>query len=243
MCSYWPKEWDNIMDSDLKDYFIEEEIEDDVPEDFFTYCYEMFFEKYINYKPFFTCFEKGEEVFENFYKIYGESWDLEEGEELEDLEDLTDEQLLIQYIDGINYLQSLVEKEGYREAAKHNMELLQSLGAGEFYDIGQMEIKRVTYKEFKEQYDEDDLEYNSVIWEYIEEILDEIVWPKFEENFIMNFIEPFYQLFGDYKVIDYILWPIAKREDIENPFKPYVELREREMEVYIIDKNTLVIVE
>lgn len=244
----WPKEWDNIMGQDLKDYFIEEgiviedEMEDAVPEYFFTYCYDMFFEKYLDYKPFFTCFEKGEEVFKNFYKIYGQSYDL--GEEKEKLGDVTDEQLkkiLARYIDGLKYFKTLAKEE-----YKCEVETLQSWGDG-LRDIAQMEIKRVTNKEFEEQYpalyDQDPYEDHYSIWEEIGDMLDEIVWPETEENFLTNFMEPLYQLLEDYNLIYYILWPIAKREDIENPFTPFVELNERGMEVYIADENTLVVVE
>lgn len=45
------------MGQHLKDYFLEERFEDDVPE-VFSYCYK-YFAQYLDYKPFFTCFEKG----------------------------------------------------------------------------------------------------------------------------------------------------------------------------------------
>lgn len=266
----WPKEWDSLMDQDLKDYFLEERFKDDVPESFFTYGYK-FFAQYLDYKPFFTCFEKGEEVFENFYNIFGKLWDMEEERTLEELlykqqnktfvrdmyernslksvsqkKKLTDERLkeiLIRFINGINYLKKLVGREKYKEIAKYNTKFLPFMEMHKLYDIRQMEIKRITDKEFREEYAEDTLKYNSFIWEYIEDALDKIVWSDFQENFIMHLRKPLYELLGDYKVVNCILWPIAKKEDIENPFNPYVELNERGMEVYIADENTLVVVE
>lgn len=72
-----PEEWIELLDTmpELKQdwiEYVENNYPDSIPDFFFT-LYLDYVEKYADYKPFFTCIERGEEVFDSFYEVYG-SW-------------------------------------------------------------------------------------------------------------------------------------------------------------------------
>lgn len=228
-----PKEWIELLNKmpKLKADWIEYKKEnDDIIPDFFFTLYLDYVEKYADYKPFFTCIESGKEVFENFYKLYGSWYDksdeerakeIENAPQMQGLDDAQLKEIVIRYMEGVNYLLALDDEKTY--------------------DIEQMEIKRITKKEFEEKYEEDEIEED--IFDDIGSIMLYNILPEYEENPLVEMEEPLYQLLENYKNVYYILWPLGKRDDIENPFKAYVELWERHMEPYIIDENLIVIVE
>lgn len=212
-----------------------------IPEYFLTgYWADDYFEKYADYEPFFSCIDRGKEVFDLFYEFCGGN-DRTEEEEREAIEKakensktkLSDEEIkeiVGRYIDGINFFLKLNEDNKYE------------LGIEGTYDINQMEIKRLSWEELEEQYDDLHSIDAGELKEYIFEAMDDMVLPDWEENILLELNEPLYQYFENYNNVYYVLWPLGKRDDIENPFKPYLELWGKNMEPFIINKNLIVVV-
>lgn len=240
-----PDEWMVLLNKmpDLKEYFIEQaEYYDDcfegVPESFFTGCYELYFESYKEYEPFFTCFERGKEVFENFYEAWGSSEDIcnecdeQEWEKIKQehkkakAELISDEtklkEIAKRYIDGINYILSLDDEEGY--------------------DFEQMNVRILKWEEFKEEYDTDEMQdiYDE-LKDKIADIVDDEVFPDYEDNFLLTIgIDALPDIsVNNVYLDDYILWPIAKIDDVENPFRPYYELWEYGIDIYVTDDEII----
>lgn len=102
---------------ELKADWIEfRETDTDVIPNFFFTLYLDYVEQYADYKPFFTCIERGEEVFENFYQLYGRWYDKSDEERAKEIENAPKEQelddaqlneIVIRYMEGVNYLLAL----------------------------------------------------------------------------------------------------------------------------------------
>lgn len=210
-----PKEWIDLLNSmpEIKDIFIgdmelnENEI---IPSYFFSYFEEDFKEC----EPFFTCFERGKEVFDNFYELYGDGQF-----KSNELDDMENKLLVKKHIEAMNYLLKLDNEETY------NIKNIKEMSEGEFdneydrYDIANEEMEFICNRTMRH-----------------------IILPDAEENFLVELEEALYQVTSDYNLIFYILWPLGKKDDIENPYKAYVELWTRGVKPYIIDKNLAVAV-
>ena len=104
-----------------------------------------------------------------------------------------------------------------------------------------MDIKELSEEEFENEYDLGDIE-NEDIRRCCGQIMRHNVLPKASVNPIVEFEEALYELTFNYNIIFYILWPLGKVDDVENPYKAYVELWKRGIKPYIINKNLLVVV-
>lgn len=212
-----PQEWVCLLNSmqDVKEVFIRDKKL--FRNDMISPCFFSYFEDdYKKCEPFFLCFERGKEVFDNFYELYGE----DESSEPED-KDITEnelKELLARYIYGLNYL---LEMEG--EA---------------IYNIHEMDIQESNEEDLEDNYDiEEDTDIGNCCYQSMNHnILSKV------ENPINEFEEALYDLTMDYNLILYILWPLGKVDDVENPYKAYVELWKRGIRPYIINKNLLVVV-
>lgn len=210
-----PKEWIDLLNSmpEIKDIFIEDmELNENeiIPPYFFSYFEEDFKEC----EPFFTCFERGKEVFNNFYELYGDGQF--KSNELDDMENIL---LVKKHIDAMNYLLKLDNEETY------NIK----------------NIKEMPEREFNNEYDRYDIDNVDIENRWHNSMWDNIL-PAEKDNFLMTLVEALYQVTLDYNLIFYILWPLGKKDDVENPYKAYVELWTRGVKPYIIDENLAVAV-
>lgn len=182
------------------------------------YFFSYFMDDYKLCESFF-CFERGKEVFNNLFELYGKS---ETAESIvKDLNEDELKKLIIKHINGINYLLKMKDEKTY--------------------DIRNMEIRELTGEQFEDDYDANDIE-DSDIRDSCNEAMIYDVLPKDDENPIAAFDEALYELTLDYNIIYYILWSLGKIDDVDNPYKSYVELWKRGLKPYIIDENLLVVV-
>ncbi|HCW52842.1 MAG TPA: hypothetical protein DG753_03690 [Clostridium sp.] len=210
-----PKEWIDLLNSipEIKDLFIEDmEFNEDeiIPPYFFSY----FEEDYKECEPFFTCFERGKEVFDNFYELYGD-----EPFQPSELDDMKDILLVKKHIEAMNYLLQLSNAKAYN--VNH--------------------IKEMSERDFSNKYDIYDIDNVDIENCWQNSMWDNIL-PKKKDSFLMRLVEALYQVTSDYNLIFYILWPLGKRADVENPYRAYVELWSRGVKPYIIDENLAVAV-
>ncbi len=215
-----PQEWVDLLNSmpGIKGQFIrDKKVNRD--EMISPYFFSYFLDDYKSCKPFFLCFERGKEVFDNLYELYGEDESVKQVNKILDENELT--KLLIRYIEGVNYL---LEMEGETT-----------------YDIHEMEIKELSEEDFLDEYDSVDIE-NEDIRGCCSQVMRYNILPDGDINPIVEFEEALYELTLDYNLIFYILWPLGKVDDVENPYKAYVELWKMEIKPYIINKDLLVIV-
>lgn len=175
------------------------------------YFLEYFSENYMQCKPYFLCFERGEEVFNNFYSLYG-------GNELisKDVDNVTLESLLVKRMEEIN---SLLELSGE-----------------EPYDISKIKFEETTYDILNKEYDLSDIDEVD-IKDCFDDTMTFDILPNETENPIVAFEETLYNLTSDYNLVYYILWPLGKKDDIANPFETYVKLWEKGIKIYVINKN------
>ena len=215
-----PKVWVDLLNSmpDIKEVFISDKkvnSREMIPPYFFSY----FIEDYKNCEPFFLCFERGKEVFDNLYELYGKN----ESEELAD-KNITEtelKELITKHINGMNYLLAMKGET--------------------IYDIHKMKIEELTEQDFDDKYDAEDIE-DAFIRRRCSQIIRHNILPAHQENPIVEFEEALYELTQNSYLIQYILWPLGKVVDVGNPYKAYVELWKRGIEPYIIDEDLLVVV-
>ena len=210
-----PKEWIDLLNSmpEIKDIFIEDmELNGNeiIPSYFFSYFEEDFKEC----EPFFTCFERGKEVFDNFYELYGDGQF-----KSNELDDMENKLLVKKHIEAMNYLLKLDNEETY------NIK----------------NIKEMSEREFNNEYDRYDIDNVDIENRWHNSMWDNIL-PAEKDNFLMTLVEALYQVTLDYNLIFYILWPLGKKDDVENPYKAYVELWTSGVKPYIIDENLAVAV-
>ncbi|AEY65513.1 hypothetical protein [Clostridium sp. BNL1100] len=215
-----PKEWVellNFMPSIKAQFIRDKKLNRD--EMISPYFFSYFIDDYKRCEPFFLCFESGKEVFDNFYELYGKEEPIITEDKTLNQDELS--QLLTKHIYGMNYLLEI--------------------GGEETYDIHEMKIKELSEEDFLNQYDSDDIE-NEDIKGCCSQVMRLNILPDENINPIVEFEEALYELTLDYNLIFYILWPLGKVDDVENPYKPYVELWKKEIKPYIINKNLLVAV-
>ena len=207
-----PQEWIDLLNSmpEVKKEFIEDKLcnkDEMISPYFFSY----FSDDYMLCKPYFLCFERGEEVFNNFYSLYGDNKTISK-----EMDDDTLKSLLIDRMKGINNLLKLSNKKTY--------------------DISNIKFEETTYDEIDEEYDIYDIEEVD-IKDYCADIMNMDILPKQTQNPISAFEEALYNLTLDYNIVYYILWPLGKIDDIENPYAAYVRLWENGIKTYVIDEN------
>lgn len=215
-----PQEWIVLLNSmpGIKVQFIRDK-KVNIDEMISPYFFSYFLDNYKNCEPFFLCFERGKEVFDNLYELYGEDRSTEAMDETLHKNELN--KLLIRHIEGMNYL---LEMEGEPT-----------------YDIHEMEIKELSEEDFLDQYATVDIE-NEDMKGCCSQVMRLNILPDKEINPIVEFEEALYELTLDYNLIFYILWPLGKVDHIENPYNAYVKLWKADIKPYIINKNLLVIV-
>lgn len=216
-----PEEWIHLVKTipDLIYDFVDDKrhTDDMLPEYFFNY----FEDDYKECEPFFTCFECGEEVFRNFYGIYGDSVSDYE-KELSD-EDIME--LVRKHIKGMNYL-----------LASKNFDQ---------YDIDSVTIKVMSSineaKEIIPEWEDyEDIESSDERYDVMGIMIDEL--PEEEDNPISAFWEPLYEQTQSFYIRAYIIWPLVKQADIENPFEAYKILWENSIDIYTNEEGELVAV-
>lgn len=207
-----PKEWIELLNSmpDIKEEIIEDRhrYEDEMISPYF---FSYFEDDYMKYKPFFSCFKRGEEVFNNFYSLYGDNDSIRD-----DINEVTLKTLLIKRMEGINNLLKMANKKTY--------------------DISNIRFEETTYDILDKEYDLSDIEEID-IKDYCADIMWDEILPDETINPISAFEEALYNLTLDYKIVYYILWPLGKKDDIENPYAAYVKLWENRIETYVINEN------
>lgn len=207
-----PQEWIELLNSmpEVKEEFIEDKLcnEDEmIPPYFFSY----FSDDYMLCKPYFLCFERGEEVFNNFYKLYGDAEPISK-----EIDDVTLKNLLIKRMEGINDLLKLSNEK--------------------IYDISNIKFEETTYDTLKEEYNLHDIE-EVEIKDFSSNIMNMDILPDETQNPISAFEEALYNLTLDYNIVYYILWPLGKKDDIENPYTAYIKLWEKGIKTYVINEN------
>ncbi|MBD5105721.1 MAG: hypothetical protein HDT41_01850 [Lachnospiraceae bacterium] len=218
-----PEEWIKLVKTipNLYDVFVEDkglDMGEMLPVGFLSY----FQDDYKECEPFFTCFEGGWEVFHNFYNIYGKDFDSCEEEKLSD-GDIRE--LMKKHMKGMN-------------------SLLELCADGDSYDADSMEIKILPSIEEAEEFvsdweDWEEVECADIRQEIMNVVIDML--PDEEENPISAFWEPLYEQTQDYHILAYIMWPLMKRADIENPFEAYKMLWEHDITIYCKDKELLAV--
>ncbi|EES48950.1 MULTISPECIES: hypothetical protein [Clostridium] len=207
-----PEEWITLLNSmpKVKNEFIDYKRanrDEMIPPYFFSY----FSEDYMLCKPYFLCFERGEEVFNNFYNLFGKNEPTSK-----EIDDIILKKLFIKRIEGINDLYKLSNER--------------------LYNIQNMKFEKTTYDELSEEYNLHDIEEID-IKDYCSEIMWTKVLPDEKQNPICAFEEALYNLTLEYNIVYYILWPLGKKDNIENPYSPYVELWKKGIKTYVIDEN------
>lgn len=214
-----PQEWINVLERmpEVREVFIEDK-EDDEDEMIPIYFFSYFEDDIKECEPFFTCFERGKEVFNNFYSIYGS--DNDEDKTLDD-EQIID--LVKKHIEGMKYLLELNDNDTY--------------------DFDNMEIKLLSKEEYIQNKNSEDIniEDNDIRNECSDSMLDNVL-PEEEENPISAFHEALYEKTQNYYILYYILWPLGKIDDISNPFDAYKKLWENNIEIHLLSKDLMVAV-
>lgn len=207
-----PQEWITLLNSmpKIKSEFIKDKrVNKD--EMITPYFFSYFSDDYMLCKPYFLCFERGEEVFNNFYSLYGEN-ELTNNE----IDDIELKKLLINRIEGINDLLKLSNEKRY--------------------NISNMKFEKTTYDKINEEYDLHNIEEID-IKDYCTDIMWTKILPDERQNPICTFEEALYNLTLDYNIVYYILWPLGKKDDIENPYTAYAKLWEKGIKTYVIDEK------
>ena len=207
-----PQEWITLLNSmpKIKSEFIKDKrVNKD--EMITPYFFSYFSDDYMLCKPYFLCFERGEEVFNNFYSLYGEN-ELTNNE----IDDIELKKLLINRIEGINDLLKLSNEK--------------------LYNISNMKFEKTTYDKINEEYDLHNIEEID-IKDYCADIMWTKILPDERQNPICTFEEALYNLTLDYNIVYYILWPLGKKDDIENPYTAYAKLWEKGIKTYVIDEK------
>ena len=207
-----PQEWITLLNSmpKIKSEFIKDKrVNKDVM--ITPYFFSYFSDDYMLCKPYFLCFERGEEVFNNFYSLYGEN-ELTNNE----IDDIELKKLLINRIEGINDLLKLSNEKRY--------------------NISNMKFEKTTYDKINEEYDLHNIEEID-IKDYCTDIMWTKILPDERQNPICTFEEALYNLTLDYNIVYYILWPLGKKDDIENPYTAYAKLWEKGIKTYVIDEK------
>ncbi len=207
-----PQEWIDLLDTmpDIREEFIEAKLYNE-DEMLSPYFFSYFEEDYKLCKPFFLCFERGEAVFNNFYSLYGTT-----DSESKEINDAKIQTLLRKHMEGMNYLLELRNEKTYT--------------------IEEMKFEETTYESLSNEYDFQKID-NGIVLNYITDAMLFNVLPEEEDNPVVAFLEPLYQLTGNYMVIYYILWPLGGNDDLENPFAAYIELWKQGITPYIINDN------
>lgn len=214
-----PQEWIDILNTmpDVKESFIEDYDESEpVSEYFFEYL-----GSYKEYEPFFTCCERGEEVFKLFYGIFGGYDNEQENAEPKPKAKMSEErinELLEKHITGMNYFLDNIYLAGY--------------------NFADMQVVKMSRNDFENKYDKYEIADADINGYYTDFMFDET-----NNNPLGMFVEPFYALTLNYETIFYFLWPLIKEDAVENPFMAYVELYQEDMRPYIIDEKLIVLVQ
>jgi hypothetical protein len=214
-----PQVWIDILNTmpDVKESFIEDYDESEpVSGYFFDYL-----GSYKEYEPFFTCCERGEEVFKLFYDYFGGYDNEQDNKEPKTTIKMTEDritELLQKHVTGMNYF---LEKNNLAE-----------------YNFSDMQIIKMNEDDFESKYDTYEIADAD-----INEYYTNFMFHETKSNPLGMLVEPFYALTLCYETIFYFLWPLIKEDTVENPFFAYVELYQKDIRPYIVDKNLIVLVQ
>ncbi len=228
-----PQEWIDLLEEmpDIKEQFMEDKELNEyntVPEYFFSY-----FEKLKDSEPFFTCFEGGQGVFDNFYELYG-SWDDEEDEEEEDDDDseLSDDEILElvkKHIESLKYFLSVIDLD------RHDY-------GKDYFDFDNVEVKIMNSDEYAQISDEVDKYRDKNVRNLCSDAMLDKILPNEDDNPIMAFDDALFEQTQNDYILYYILWPLGGIKDIENPFAPYEKLWEYGVDIRFVSKNLIAVV-
>lgn len=226
-----PKQWKEILvkNEELMRIFQEQKEMDHygdepVPPYFFHYFRP---DRYEAMKGFFIDFENGIEMYEYIKEIFEATKNnYKHGDSVSayfvpQKQDVSKEKLFeiaSEYISQLNWI------------LNENAE--------ETYDFEKMDIKELTEKEFREQYDYeniDECDLHCIKGDWIIDML-----PDIENNPLSMFSEALYQMACDYDISYYISWPLVGRKDCINPFIAYVQLWKLGYRPWVVDKSMIV---
>lgn len=215
-----PKEWIDLLESmpDVMEDFVEDKrynMDETISPYFFTY----FEEDYKKCEPFFTCFEGGKAVFDNFYGIYGDS-SSNNNEKITDDEQILD--LMKKHIEGMKYLTELNDEQ--------------------YYDFDSVQIMVVTKEEYLQNEKFRKSGKDRGLRSEISSAMLDYILPEEEDNPISAFFEALYYHTQDYRISYYILWPLSLIKNKNNPFAAYEKLWENNISVYFVDENLMIAV-
>lgn len=207
-----PKEWIDLLNSmpQVRDEFIDDKLcnEDEMISPYF---FSYFSDDYLKCKPYFLCFERGEDVFNNFFNLYGKNEPIKK-----DIDDITLKELIVKHMEGINNIFRLSNQKTY--------------------NIAEMKIEESTYECIKKEYDLNNIESIDIKDRCADAMWHDIL-PNEDENPISAFDEALYNETLDYNIVYYILWPLGKIDYINNPYEAYVKLKQKGVKLYIINRN------
>ncbi|MBD5135762.1 MAG: hypothetical protein HDT39_07355 [Lachnospiraceae bacterium] len=216
-----PQEWIKLLESmpEVKEDFVEHkklDMDEMIPIYFFSY----FQDDYRKCEPFFTCFEGGKAVFDNFYGIFGNKDSNDSDKNLDDEQIM---KLVKKHIEGMKYL-------------------IEELNDKEYYDFDSMQILIMSREEFNQnERFKNSNEDGGLMDEASDSMLDNIL-PEEEDNPIMAFHEALYEQTLDYYILYYILWPLGMIKNKNNPFEAYKKLSDNGIHVCLVDQNLMVAV-
>lgn len=162
-------------------------------------------------KPYFLCFERGEDVFNNFYNLYGDSEPTSK-----EIDDTTLKKLLVKHLEGINNILKLSNEK--------------------IFNIADMKFEKTNYDCIKQEYDLHNIESVEIKDKCVDIMWNNIL-PREDENPIFAFEQALYNETLDYNIVYYILWPLGKIDNISNPYEAYVKSRQKGVQVYIINER------
>lgn len=215
-----PKEWIDLLESmpDVMEDFVEDkelDMDEMIPSYFFSY----FEDDYRKCEPFFTCFEDGKAVFDNFYGIYGETGS-NDGDKITDDEQILE--LMKKHIEGMKYMTGLNDKQ--------------------YYDFDSMQLMVVSKEEFIQNEKFNDIKEEGGLRSELSAAMLDYILPEEEDTPICAFYEALYEQTQNYYISYYILWPLSLIKNKGNPFESYKILWENNISVYLVDENLMIAV-
>ncbi|MDE6253230.1 MAG: hypothetical protein K2M78_11480 [Lachnospiraceae bacterium] len=215
-----PKEWIDLLESmpDVMEDFVEDkelDMDEMIPSYFFSY----FEDDYRKCEPFFTCFEGGKAVFDNFYGIYGDTGS-NDGNKITDDEQILE--LLKKHIEEMKYMTELNDNQ--------------------YYDFDSMQLMVVSKEEFIKNEKLRDIKKEEGLRSELSAAMIDYILPEEEDNPICAFYEALYEQTQNNYILYYILWPLSLIKNKSNPFESYKILWENNISVYLVDENLMIAV-
>ncbi|SHJ92889.1 hypothetical protein SAMN02745163_02850 [Clostridium cavendishii DSM 21758] len=230
-----PIEWKKILEEnlDLKEMFLEQESIDMYGDEpiptFFLHYFRP--NKYKKLEEFFSPFPHGNEMYNKLKMIYDVTADNYENDDgsisgyFIPKQDKTISNIELQKI-ALKYAESIND-------------ILGDLDETSLINYDNLEINIISRNEFDEKYDYDDIlecELYDLKGDWFIDLKSEI-----SKNPLTFFAEPLYHIACDYNVARYIMWPLAEKHDMNNPFEAYVTLWKHGYEPSFVNNKLLIL--